>query len=77
VTRTRSGLLVIQAWVEPESSSLLRAEIRHTTDVSEGFERNLTVAQEEAVVEAVQSWLSQILASSPTIEDDPDSPCSA
>ncbi len=74
VTRTRSGLLIIRAWVEPGSSSPLRAEIRHTTDVSGGFDRSLTVAQEEAVVAAVQAWLSAMLASSHGVGDDADNP---
>lgn len=76
MTRTRSGLLIIRAWVEPGASSPLRAQIRLTTDVSEGFERSLTVAEKEAVVEAVRAWLSEMLAGSPTGGDEPDSPCS-
>jgi hypothetical protein len=73
VTTSRTGLCIIRAWVEPDSSSPLRAELRLTTDVSRGFERSLTVAEKEAVVEAVQAWLSELLAGSPTVEDDPDS----
>jgi hypothetical protein len=52
----------------------LRAQIRLTTDVSKGFERSLTVAQAEAVVEAVQTWLSEMLAGAQGAEDDPDRP---
>jgi hypothetical protein len=70
VTRTRTGLFVIRAWVEPGSSSPLRVLIRLTTDVAHGFERNLTLAQEEEVVEAVQAWLSQMLTGSHGAEDD-------
>jgi hypothetical protein len=77
MTRSRTGLLIIRAWVEPGSSSPLRAELRLTTDVSEGFERSLTVAREEAVVEAVQAWLAEMLAGSSTVEDDPNSSCSS
>jgi hypothetical protein len=73
MTSTRIGLLVIRAWVEPESSSPLRAEIRLTTDIAQGLERSRTVAQENAVVEAVQAWLSEMLADIPTDEDGPDS----
>jgi hypothetical protein len=72
VTRTKTGLLVIRAWVEPGSSSPLRAQIRLTTDVSQGFQRSLTVAQKEAVVEAVQAWLSEILTGSHDVGDDSD-----
>jgi hypothetical protein len=74
VTRPRSGLLVIRAWVEPGSPSPLRAQIRSTTDVSRGFENSATVAQEDAAVEAVQAWLSEMLAGSQDGEGNPDPP---
>jgi len=67
------GLLIIRAWVEPGSSSPLRAQIRLTTDVSHGFERSLALTEIEAVTAAVQAWLSEVLASSSSVEDDPDS----
>jgi hypothetical protein len=76
VTTFRTGLLIIRAWVEPGSSSPLRAQIRLTTDISQGFRPALTVAEKEAVVEAVQAWLSEILANSSTVEDGPDNPSS-
>jgi hypothetical protein len=77
VTASRTGLCIIRAWVEPGSSSPLRAQIRLTTDVSEGFEQSLTVAEKDAVVEAVQAWLSEFLVDSPTVEeDDSNSPSS-
>jgi len=72
VTKPRIGLFLIRAWVELGSSSPLRAEIRRTTDVSQGFERRLTVAEKEAVVAAVQAWISEMLADSLSGEDDPD-----
>lgn len=59
--------------MEPGSSSPLRAHIRRTTDVTQGFEQGLTIAEKEAVVAAVQVWLSEMLANSLTGEDDPDS----
>jgi hypothetical protein len=74
VTRTRTGLLIIRAWVEPGSSSPLRAQIRSTADVAHGFDRSLTVAQEEAVVAMVQAWLSEIMAASHDVGDDSDNP---
>jgi hypothetical protein len=67
------GYFIIRAWVEPRSSSALRARIRRTTDVSQGFEQGLTVAEKEAVSAAVQAWLSEMLAGSLAGEDDPDS----
>jgi hypothetical protein len=72
VTRTHIGLFIIRAWAEPGSSSPLRAQIRLTTDVSLGFERSLTVAQEDAVVEAVQAWLAEMLATPLDAEDNSD-----
>jgi hypothetical protein len=71
VTRTRTALLIIRAWVEPGSSSPLRAQIRLTTDVAHELERSPTLAQEEQVVEAVQAWLSEMLAGSHSAEDHP------
>ena len=73
MTTSRIGLFLIRAWVEPGSSSPLRAHIRRTTDVSRGFEQGLTVADKEAVVAAVRAWLSVVLAGSLTSEDDADS----
>jgi hypothetical protein len=72
VTTSRIGLFIIRAWVEPGSSSPLRAHIRRTTDVSQGFELGLTVTEREAVVEVVEAWLSELLTGSHTGEDDPD-----
>lgn len=74
MTETRTGLLIIRAWLEPGSSSPLRARIRFTTDVSAGFDRSLTVTQEEAVVEAVHAWLSDMLAGFRAFGDDPGWP---
>jgi hypothetical protein len=50
----------------------LRAHIRRTTDVSQGLEQGLTVAEKEAVVAAVQAWLSEMVAGALTGEDDSD-----
>jgi hypothetical protein len=69
VTKSRTGLLIIRAWIEPGSSSPLRAQIRLSTDVTKGLDRSLTATQEEAVVEAVKAWLSDILAGSPVGDD--------
>jgi len=72
VPKSRIGLFVIRAWIEPGSSSPLRAQIRSTTDVSRGLEQRLTVAAREAVVAAVQHWILEMLAGSLAPEDDPD-----
>jgi len=72
VTKRRTGLFIIRAWIEPGSSSPLRAHIRCTTDVSRGFDQRLTVAEKEAVVAAVRAWMSEMMrADSLTCEDDP------
>jgi hypothetical protein len=70
-TPPRTGLFIIRAWIEPGSSSPLRAQIRLTSDVSQGFEQDLNLALEEAVVAAVRAWLAELLAG-PTLKDDPD-----
>jgi hypothetical protein len=74
VARPRAGLLIIRAWIEPGSSSPLRAQVRIATDVSEGFEASRTMTREEAVIEAVQSWLSGLLAGASAIDGDTDPP---
>jgi hypothetical protein len=71
VTRTRTGLLIVRAWVEPGSSSPLRTQIRMTTDIAHGFEASLTLAHEEEVVEAVRAWLSDMVAGSYDVGDEP------
>ena len=73
MTTSRVGLFLIRAWVEPESSSPLRAHIRSTTNVSQGFGQTLTTAEKEAVVTVVQAWLSEMLAGSLSGEEDSDS----
>lgn len=72
MTTSHVGLFIIRAWVEPGSSLPLRAHLRRTTDVSQGLEQGLTVAEKEAVVAAVQAWLSEMVAGALTGEDDSD-----
>jgi hypothetical protein len=71
---TRTGLLIIRAWVEPGSSSPLRAQIRLTTDVAWGFERSLIITQGDAVMEAVQAWLADIMVGPHALGGDADRP---
>ena len=59
---TRTGLLIIRAWIEEGSSEPLRAHIRLSSDVSAGIERTLTVARVEEVGATVEDWLADILA---------------
>jgi len=56
-----TGLLIIRAYLETESSSPLRAEIRLTSDVSAGIERTLTLVDKDVVAELVRSWLDNII----------------
>ena len=60
MTIDRTGLLIIRAWIEEGSSKPLRAQVRISTDVSNGFERTLTLAEPEAVRDTVLEWLDQI-----------------
>jgi hypothetical protein len=59
---SRTGLLVIRAWLEAGSSQPLRAQIRLTTDVSLGFERGMTLAEVDVACEAVRAWLEEMMA---------------
>lgn len=61
MSNSSTGLLIIRAYLEPESSSPLRAEIRLTSDVSAGIERTLNLVDADAVAEVVQRWLKAIL----------------
>jgi hypothetical protein len=62
---TRTGLLIIRAWIEPASSSPLRARIRLTTDVSTGIESERTFADVQSVCTAVESWLEDVFEAEP------------
>ena len=57
-----TGLLIIRAWVELGSSKPLRAQIRLTTDIAAGFEREVTLADVHGVSAAVETWLRNVLA---------------
>ena len=57
----RTGLLIIRAWIEEGSAEPLRAQVRISTDVSNGFERTVTHARPEAVCDTVLEWLDGIM----------------
>ena len=61
---SRTGLLIIQAWIEEGSSEPLRAHIRLTTDVSSGFEQTMTLSQVPVVCEVLETWLGNVLSAS-------------
>jgi len=58
---SRTGLLIIRAWVEPGSSKPLRAQVRLTTDVATGFTGEMTIADVAGVSAAVELWLEDVL----------------
>jgi hypothetical protein len=62
--RAPVGLLTIRTWWEDGSDHPLRAELRRTTDVSAGFQQQLTVAHAEKVVDAVRAFLEDVRLSS-------------
>lgn len=58
---TRTGLMIVRAWLEDGSSRPLRAHIRLTTDIAAGFERELTLVDVSDVCGEVDAWLREIL----------------
>lgn len=58
----RAALLTIRAWVERGSSKPLRADIRRTKDVANGFEETVTVTSPEAGAAAVKLFLDDVVA---------------
>jgi hypothetical protein len=62
---TRTGLLIIRAWIEPASSSPLRARVRLTTDVASGMESERTFSDAQSVCTAVESWLQDVYEAEP------------
>ena len=57
---TPTGLLIIRAWLEPGSSTPLRATLRFTNDVSLGLERTVTLADADEIAVVVRQWLGEI-----------------
>jgi hypothetical protein len=57
-----TGLLIIRARCEENSSQPLRAHIRLTTDTASGFQTSMTLTQVKAVGKTVETWLDDILA---------------
>lgn len=56
-----TALLIIRAWNEEGSSQPLRAQVRMTSDLSEGFTQVVTVIDADAIRACVEDWL-RILA---------------
>jgi hypothetical protein len=62
MTIYKTGLLIIRAWIERDSGKPLRAHLRTTTDVSKGFDREVTVADVPAATAEVEKWLGDVAA---------------
>ncbi len=58
----RAGLLIIRVWIEEGSSDSLRANVRIASDVSVGFDRELTLTDPGAVCTTVAEWLDAFTA---------------
>jgi len=65
----RTGLLLIRAWIEKGATKPLRAHIRATTDVANGFQSELTVADVASVSAMVETWLGAIMAAAESDEE--------
>lgn len=61
MTLDHTGLLIIRAWVEQGSSKPLRAQIRLTANIGDGFERELTLVEVADVSMVVETWLRDVL----------------
>lgn len=59
--RDQTGLLIIRAWVQPGSTKPLRAQVKLTTDIAAGFDREITLADVEGVCSVVETWLEDVL----------------
>ena len=57
-----TGLLIIRAWLDGDSSTPLRTHLSITTDVSQGIQTEQYLVDVDAVCGAVQHWLSIIAA---------------
>jgi hypothetical protein len=60
-----TGLVIIRAYLETDSPAPLRAEIRLTSNVSVGIERQLTLVDVDRVAEVVRNWLVEDILKTP------------
>ena len=58
----RAGVMIIRAWVEEGSREPLRVQIRHTTDVSRGFQRTTNLSDTSDAAAVVEGWLMDVMA---------------
>jgi len=57
------GLFTIRVWAETGSRQPLRATVRYTNDVSQGYQGARVVSNEGALHKVVQAWLNEFAAS--------------
>ena len=65
----RSGLMIIRIWFEPGSSKPLRVRMRTSSDVSTGFDREITVADAASASEVLKAWLDEAEARAESARD--------
>ena len=61
MSRDRTGILIIRAWLEQGSTAPLRAHIRQTTDIATGLRDGDTETDEDAITAVVLAWLQQVV----------------
>ena len=61
MTNLRGALLIVRAWVERGSPAPLRARIRLSKNVADGFDKTTTVTSPEAGGAVVQEFLEELL----------------
>jgi hypothetical protein len=59
----RTGLLIIRAWTEDDSSQPLRAHVRLSTNIAAGVERTVTLTCPDDVGATVAQWLAEVMRS--------------
>ncbi len=53
----QSGLMVLRVWTELGSTAPLRVDVRHTHDLSRGFDGTLTLTDVDRVLATVRRFL--------------------
>jgi predicted NBD/HSP70 family sugar kinase len=61
MTMQSTGLFIVRAWVEQGSEKTLRAHVRLATDISAGFDREVTLTNVADVCAAAEAWLRDVL----------------
>ncbi len=64
IPTSRTGLFIIRAWLDPDSSSPLRVQMTVKDDVNESTQSQTTITDATGVCQAVEKWLEDLLAGS-------------